>query len=239
MILTNENVLLGSLLGSKAVQQIPRFAAFENEVAKHVTPPISILPFQNKPHSIHESDDYDEVSRWITDKAKPVNDQFFPLSLQTTKDENPWLLPWEPYIDIQSNVRLAERYIAKAGTNQIGSIKERWSLDDYDITISGAFYGPIMRGKPAETYPIKDMERLKKYLMSAEAIQVFCEPFQILGISRIAITNMSFPFTKGEYVQAYQIRAKSDFPYDLIYKRKKKPSLYVGDVIGGTDEKYK
>ena len=239
MILTNENVLLGSLLGSKAVQQIPRFAAIENEVAKHVIPPFSILPFQNTPDLIHDSEDYESQTQWITDKAKPGSAQFFPLSLQTTKDEKPWMLPWEPLIDIQSNVRIAERYIAKAGTNQIGSIKERWSLDDYDITISGAFYGQVMRGKPAETYPIKDMEKLKKYLFSAEAIQVFCEPFQLLGINRIVITGMSFPFTKGEYVQAYEIRAKSDFPYELIYKRKKKPVVYVGEVIGGTSEKYK
>lgn len=239
MILTNENVLLGSLLGSKAVQQIPRFAAIENSVAKHVIPPVSILPFQNKPDLFHDSEDYEEQTQWITEKAKPESAQFFPLSFKSTKDENPWLLPWEPLIDIQSNVRMAERYIAKAGANQIGSIKERWSLDDYNITISGAFYGNVMRGKPAETYPIKDMEKLKKYLFAAEAIEVLCEPFQLLGINRIVITGMSFPFTKGEYVQAYEIRALSDFPHELIYQRKKKPVLDVGDVIGGIDEKYK
>lgn len=240
MILTNENVLLGSLLGSKAVQQIPRFAAIENEVAKHVTPPLSILPFQNKPDLIHNSEDYEEVSQWITDKAKPESAQFFPLSFRSSKDDGQWwTLPWEPLIDIQSNVRIAERYIAKAGKNLIGSIKERWSLDDFDITISGAFYGNVMRGMPAETYPRKDMEKLRDYLLTAEAIEVKCEPLQILGINKIAITGMSFPFTKGEYVQAYEIRAKSDFPYQLIYKRKKKPVIDVGEVIGGIDEKFK
>ncbi|ROH98411.1 hypothetical protein EGI16_21490 [Chryseobacterium sp. G0240] len=240
MILTNENVLLGSLLGSKAVEQIPRFAAFENEVGKHVIPPVSILPFQNHPNHIHDSEDYEEVVQWITDKAKPETAQFFPLSFRSSKDDGLWyLLPWEPLIDIQSNVRLTERYIAKSGKNLIGSIKERWSMDDYSITITGAFYGDKMRGKPAETYPRSDMERLRDYLLTPEAIEVKCEALQILNINNIVIESINFPFTKGEYVQAYEIRAKSDFPYDLIYKRKKKPVLDVGEVIGGIDEKYK
>ena len=45
---------------------------------------------------------------------------------------------------------------------------------------------------------------------------------------------MSFPFTKGENVQAFEIRAVSDFPYNLIYKRKK-GILTVGEADGNFD----
>lgn len=232
MILNDENILIGSLLGSQVVQQIPRFASVENEMAKHVLPAVSFIPLNNQKNDLYSSDDYEPVNLWMNDKAKPETAQFFPFSFRSSKDENWWLLPWEPLINISTNVRLAERYIAKAGKNQIGSIKERWSLDDFEITITGAFYGSQMRGTPAETYPRREMERLRDYLLTPEAIEVKCEALQILNINKISILGMNFPFTKGESVQAYEIRAKSDFPWDLIYKRKKKRTVIVGEATG-------
>lgn len=221
MRLSNENALIASLMGSKVVEQLPRFEAVENELTKHVLPPISFIPLNKKPNEIHEAEDFDKVELWMNDKAKPETAQFFPLSFRSSKDDNQWwLLPWEPLINISSNVRLTERYIAKSGNNLIGSIKERWSVDDYEITITGAFFGKQMKGNPAETYPRYEMERLRDYLLTPEAIEVKCEPLQILNINKISITGMNFPFTKGESVQAYEIKAKSDFPWDLIYKRK-------------------
>ena len=229
MKLTNENILIGSLLGSKAIEQLPRFEAVQNELAKHVTPPISFLPLSSKKDSLADGDNYNDVELWVTDKAKPESAQFFPLSFKSTADQDWYLLPWEPMINIDIPARIAERHIAKAGKNQIGSIKERWSLDDYNITITGAFYGHKIRGSVQETYPRYEMERLRNYLLSAEAIQVKCEPLQILNINKIAIMSVNFPFTKGESVQAYEIKAKSDFPYNLIYKRKKNYTLTMGD----------
>lgn len=229
MKLTNENALIGSLLGSKAIEQLPRFEAVQNELAKHVSVPISFLPTINKQDKLATGEKYNDVELWMADKAKPESAQFFPLSFKSTADKDWYLLPWEPLINIEASTRIAERYIAKAGKNQIGSIKERWSLDDFNITITGAFYGQKIRGSMAETYPRYEMERLRDYLLTAEAIQVKCEPLQILNINRVAITSVNFPFTKGESVQAYEIKAKSDFPYNLIYKRKKKYTVEVGN----------
>lgn len=222
MTFSNENMLIASLMGSQIVEQLPRFAAVENELSKHVLPPISFIPLNNKVDELYTAPDFEPVELWMNDKAKPESAQFFPLSFRSSKDDGQWfLLPWEPLINIEANVRQSERYIAKAGKNLIGSIKERWSVDDYEITITGAFYGPMMKGKPADTYPRYEMERLRDYLLTPEAIEVKCEAFQIHNINKISITGMSFPFTKGESVQAYEIRAKSDFPWNLIYKRKK------------------
>lgn len=230
-MINNKNILLASLLGGKVVQQLPRFAAVENEINKHVIPPISIVPLQNRTNEIYESNDYEEVSTWMNDKAKAPSAQFFPLSFRTEKDEDFWTLPWEPLIDLEANIRIAERYVAKSGKNLIGSIKERWSPDDYSITITGAFYGQKMRGPSSETYPREEMERLRKILLSPEAVEVQCELLQIYGINRISIYSMNFPFTKGESVQAYEIKAKSDFPWSLIYDRKKS-RIDVGIPIG-------
>lgn len=234
MELTNENILLGSLMGSKVVEQIPRFQAVQNEAAKHVLPPVRFLPIINQPVRVGYPNyqvENNEDLLWKNDPVISEDNQFFPFSFRSSKDENWYLLPWEPMINIQGSNRIIKRYVAKAGKNLIGSIKERWSTDDYEITITGAFYGDKLLGKPSQTYPRRDMEKLRDYLLTAEAIEVLCEPLQILGINKIAIEAVSFPFTKGENVQAYEIRAVSDFPYNLIYKRKT-GKLTVGETTG-------
>ncbi|MBB5334476.1 DUF6046 domain-containing protein [Chryseobacterium koreense] len=232
MALTDQDILISSLMGSKVVEQIPRFAAVENEIVKHVLPPIRFLPIMNQPVNVGEVNYDEELSEellWKNDKQISEDNQFFPFSFRSSKDENWFLLPWEPMINIEGGNIIAKRRIAKAGKNLIGSIKERWSTDDYNITITGAFYGDKLLGKHAQTYPRYEMERLRDYLLTAEAIEVLCEPLQILNINKIVIESVNFPFTKGENVQAYEIKAVSDFPYNLIYKRKK-VTLDVGEI---------
>ena len=232
MKLTNENVLIGSLMGSTVAKLIPRAGALENELSKHILPPVKILPFiQNKVGYNEVENDYNDSELWRQDKPLNEQEQFFPFSFRSSKDENFWLLPWEPIINIEAKTIIAKRYIAKAGKNYIGSVKERWSVDDYSITITGAFYGKKMRGNHQQTYPREDMERLKNYLLTAEALEVRSEPLQILGINRIVIESVTFPFTKGENVQAYEIKAVSDFPFKLLYEHKKtKAKIEIGDI---------
>lgn len=232
-MINNNNILLASLLGSKVIQQAPRFAAVENEINKHVIPPINIVPLNNKSNDLYDSRNYEEMNIWMNDKAKSENSQFFPLSFRSTDDGDIWwTLPWEPLIDVEANIIKAKRYVAKSGKKLIGSIKERWSPDDYNITITGAFYGQKMRGSYAETYPREEMEKLRDYLLAPEAIEVKCELFQIFGINKISIDSINFPFTKGESVQAYEIKATSDFPWQLLYKRR---TINVGTPIGEFD----
>lgn len=233
MKLSNENVFIASLMGSKVMEQLPRFAAVQNDLQKHVLPPVRFLPLQSQPDKVAFPDyevQNNEAELWMNDKQKSKDFQFFPLQFKTSKEKQYWLFPWEPMINIEAKTKITKRYVAKQGAGLIGSIKERWSTDDYYITITGAFFGDKMLGKPAQTYPRIEMEKLRDYLLSAEAIQVLCEPLQILNINKIVIESVSFPFTKGENVQAYEIRAISDFPYDLIYKRKK-GKLDMGDII--------
>lgn len=236
MKLTNENVMIASLLGSQVVEQIPRFAQVENELAKRVLPPVKFLPLQNQQDNYKAAEDFSESEIWLSDKPLSESDQFFPFSFKKANEENYWLLPWEPLINIEAKNIITKRYIAKAGKNHIGSIKERWATDDYQITITGAFIGDKMRGIAAQTYPRQDMERLRDYLLTPEALEVKCELLQILGINRIVIESVNFPFTKGENVQAYEIKAMSDFPYQLLYEYKTKGMLEVGMPIREKEE---
>lgn len=231
MKLTNEDILMASLLGSQVVEQIPRFAEVENELAKRVLPPIRFLPLQNQKDGFVKLEDYKKAEIWLSDKPLLESNQFFPLSFKKASDKNYWLLPWEPLINIEAKNIITKRYVAKGGKNHIGSIKERWSTDDYQITITGAFIGDKMRGIAAQTYPRKDMEKLKDYLLTPEALEVKCELLQILGINRIVIESVNFPFTKGENIQAYEIKAVSDFPYQLLYEHKAKGKLEVGKLL--------
>lgn len=221
MRLTNEDILIGSLIGSSVVEKLPRFAVIQNELSKHVLPPINFLPIRSTDTNVRNVSNDRDVELWVEDKLIAEDQQFFPFSFRSSKDDNWWMLPWEPMINISVSNIIAKRRVAKAGKNQIGTIKERFATDDYQITISGAFVGNKMLGKPAETYPRYEMEKLRDYLLTAEAIEVKCEALQILNINKIVIEEMSFPFTKGENIQAYEIKAISDFHYDLIYKRKK------------------
>ena len=236
MEFTNENILLASLMGSKVVEQIPRFQAVQNEAAKHVLPPVRFLPIINQPVKVGYPNyqvENNEDLLWRNDPVISEDNQFFPFSFSVDGIE--WfLLPWEPMINIQGSNRIIKRNIAKAGKNPIGSIKERWSTDDYEITITGALYGDRMFGKAAQTYPRAEMAKLRDLLLTPKELHVLCEPLQILGINKIVIESMNFPFTKGENVQAYEIRAVSDFPYNLIYKRKT-GKLTVGETTGEFD----
>ena len=230
MRLTNEDALMASLLGSQAVKSLPRFAAVQNEMAKHVLPPIPFLPIKNQ--EIYQVDDWGvEHALWMNDAPIDEESQFFPFSFKRESEDQFYLLPWEPMISISARNIIAKRHVAKAGSKLIGTIKERISTDDFEITITGAFYGEKMRGAYPETYPREDMERLRDYFLIPERLQVKSEPLQILGVNYISIEEVNFPFTKGENVQAYEIKAVSDFDWDLVFKKTRgKSGFSTGDI---------
>lgn len=237
MKLSNESGLLASLMGNQVAKAIPRYAAIENEIGKHVIPPIRFLPLNTKDVEISNPEsNEDQYEIWKGTAPTPEDQQFFPFTFYSEDEKIQYLLPWEPIINIEGGNIIAKRNVAKGGQNQFGSIKERWATDDYHITITGALYGDRLLGKSDVTYPREDMERLRSYLLRRNAIRITCEPLQILGINKIVIESMSFPFTKGENVQAYEIKALSDSDYKLIYERKK-GELEVGMPVGGLEDK--
>ena len=215
------DILFASLVGSKVAESIPRFGAVQNELAKHVLPPIPFLPFKNtdKIDEVEENDSYEGGELWKADLTTPKDKQFFPLSF-SADDEKWYLLPYEPMLNITGKNSIVRRKVAKVkndkGVSLSGTIKERWTRDDYEITITGALIGSLLTGDIEECFPKNDFQKLKDYMIEAKRISIRCEPLQLLDISHIVVEDFSFPFTKGENVQAYEIKAYSDFDYKLL-----------------------
>ena len=217
--MNNTDILFASLVGSKIVEMVPRLTAVQNELMKHVLPPIPFLPFRNS-EGITEVTPEEYLNLWESDKAVSEEQQFFPMSLSIDEGATFFRLPYEPLISISGKNVIAKRRVAKWSEDKkdqlTGTIKERWSQDDYEITITGVLMGALIKGNYADCFPRDDFDKLKKVLTNAKEIRVKCPPLELLGINYIVIDDFSFPFTKGENVQAYEIRACSDFSYNLL-----------------------
>lgn len=138
----------------------------------------------------------------------------FPLSIKLTDSSDWWLLPTEPIITISGGTILVRRNVAKLSNKDKalrGSIKERWSQDDYSISIDGLF-----TRHDEWKYPQDDVRKLRGILEARKAIDVKCQLFEIFGIGRIVAEKFDFPFTKGEENQAYSIKAYSDDDWNLL-----------------------
>lgn len=216
----NTDILFASLVGSKIVEMVPRLTTVQNELMKHVLPPISFLPFRNK-EGVLEVSQQEYKNLWEADAVLGKDQQFFPLSLSIDGGNTFFRLPYEPLISVSGKNVITKRRVSKwnaenAKQLSTGTIKERWSQDDYEITITGVLMGPLLRGNMEDCYPIADFQKLKKVLTHAKQIKVNCALLELLGINDIVIENFIFPFTKGENVQAYEIKACSDFNYNLL-----------------------
>ena len=221
MGLTNQNILLTSILGSKIAKKLPRFEAVQNEGAKHVLPPIPFLPLQ-KQVKVEPPEEYEWDTNYIVMPTHiPEEQQFFPLKFRKINDAQWYLLPYEPMITISGKNNIVKRNVAKK-SKFIGTIKEFWSQDDYQITITGAMYGAIEAGTIEDCYPIEQFEKLRDYITEPMGVEINCYPLNLLGITKIVVEEFTLPFTKGENVQAYEIKALSDDTYDLLVKRDSK-----------------
>lgn len=229
--MNNQDISFAGLMGSKAIETLRNLDLVQNNLQKHVLPVLPFLPFSNKTiiqniASEKQSEAWKEEKNrqknaiWQADPVLSQEQQFFPLYFSFEDSSTKWLFPYEPIINITGGNNIVTRNVAKQSHENSGilsgTIKERWSQKDYEITITGVLIGQQLRGKPEECYPKDDLTKLLAFLTNAGNIIVYCHPFEILGINRIVIKDFSFPFTKGENVQAYEIQALSDFNYNLL-----------------------
>ncbi len=217
MILDNRDILFASLMGSQAVGLIQRSNIVQNELSKRVLPPIPFLPLKNETE-IAKAGSYTIENNWQVNDSTPESKQFFPLSFSFTEGGQKWLFPFEPMINISSGNNIIKRNVAKQGEKLIGTIKERWSRKDFDIQVTGVLMGNMLQGTPEQTFPREQMERLFEFLKHSKEFFVYCHPLEILGITKVVVEDYSFPFTKGENVQAYDLKLTSDFAYNLLIK---------------------
>ena len=121
-----------------------------------------------------------------------------------------WLFPVEPMISLNGQNILVRRHVNK-GTIK-GSIKERWTQDDYTVRIEG-----ILMSRDGK-YPDEDVATLKNFC-EAGHVKALCPLMEIFGISQLAIESWDIPFTTGLTNQNYTITAYSDDIYKLLLSR--------------------
>lgn len=219
MALNQTDLLFASLVGSGLVKSLPRLGVIQNELQKHVLPVLPFLPLQNTSGvPAVQSEVFEGLN--TADPPTPEDKQFFPLSLSIDDGKSWFLLPYETMINISGKNTIVKRSVAKwkeseGVKNRIGTIKERFSQDDWQIDITGVLIGSLLTGNVDDCYPIDDFMKLVKVLKKVK-VKVKCPPLAILDIDTIVIEDFSFPFTKGENVQAYTITAFSDYSYNLI-----------------------
>lgn len=121
-----------------------------------------------------------------------------------------WLFPMEPMISVNGQNILVRRNVSKGKIR--GSIKERWTQDDYSVRIEGILMG--MDGK----YHEADVAKLRSFC-EAGHVKALNPLLEIFGISQLAIESWDIPFTSGTINQNYTIQAYSDDIYKLLLSR--------------------
>lgn len=134
----------------------------------------------------------------------------FPLEISLVDQEDWWLVPIEPLITLTGRNIIVRRQVSKGKIR--GSIKERWTQDDYQVKIEGA----LMNLK-RDDYPRDDVQKLRNFCEAAK-LKVRCPLFEIFSINQIVVESYDFPFTKGIQNQQYTINAYSDDTYKLLLK---------------------
>lgn len=132
-----------------------------------------------------------------------------PMTLFAMNSRERFLLPFEPLVSVSGKNIIARRKVAKA--KESGTIKERWSRDDYEVTIQG-----VLTSDDRRKYPSGYMRRLLDLFQQRQAIEVEQAVLAVFGIRYLAIESVNFPHTKGLENQNYEIKAYSDTPISLL-----------------------
>ena len=121
-----------------------------------------------------------------------------------------WTIPIEPLVSVSGGNVVSRRTVAKG--KHRGTIKERWTQDDYNIIIRGV----LINHENESKFPEADLQKLRQVCEAAEAVQVECDMLQYFDIYRAVVLKYNFPFTHGEMNQTYQITLVSDDLTDIL-----------------------
>lgn len=216
-MLTDKDLVFASLMGVDKVGMYQRTQVVQDELSKRYIPRIPFLPIRNKNVIAEQQRNYDLTIN-ETEPPTPEDKQFFPLSFSFTESGQKWLFPYEPMLTFGSGNNIVKRNVAKQGEKLIGTVKERWSRKDFDITVTGILMGQITTGLAEDTYPKRDLEKLFEHLTFAKELFIYSYPLELAGITKVVVEDYTFPFTKGENVQAYDLKLTSDYSYNLLVK---------------------
>lgn len=131
-----------------------------------------------------------------------------PLTLRR-EDGTAYAFPIDPIINVSSKNIIVRRYVAKGALK--GSVKESFSQDDYEITVSG-----ILMGDTAEE--LNGMVAALRELCEAqETLGVECDMLvDGYGITKVVVESYQFPHTKGLENQNYTLKLYSDSSVNIL-----------------------
>lgn len=142
------------------------------------------------------------------------------LSLSGTVDgqQREYVFRLDPIIAVSGKNIITRRYVAKQRVQRegeavlrSGSVKESWSQDDYDITISG-----VLIGETAEELN-EQVQDLQSVLVCGESLAVVNDLLNSgYGITHVVVDSFQFPHTKGMRNQAYTIKCYSDSSINIL-----------------------
>ncbi|WP_035560948.1 DUF6046 domain-containing protein [Hymenobacter sp. IS2118] len=124
-----------------------------------------------------------------------------------TKPMGDWLLPHSATAEF----RQAKNLTKSSPSGSVGTVKEMWSLEDWDITIRGL----ILHRLP-NVFPEEQVRALLEWSRLADSIRVSGEMFGLLGIDRLVIENLNLGKVAGmPNVVPFQMQCSSDEAVEL------------------------
>ncbi|MCD8080188.1 MAG: DUF6046 domain-containing protein [Bacteroides sp.] len=137
-----------------------------------------------------------------------------PLRLKSSSEKEWFTLPMEPMVSITGKNVIVRRNVAKSNRDKgKGSVKERWSQDDYEIVIQG-----LVSERNQKKYPNDYVNRLLELFDQHQAVEVEHDILTLFGITHLSLESISFPHTKGMNNQNFEIKAYSDTSVELLIK---------------------
>lgn len=212
MSTTNRFILQNLALRAMGLTKVPPYWLFRENNFNGVN-----LGYMSAAKTIPDSSGFDvetmsdaELEDVVRTNATGVP-MVLPLRFQLEESgAQEWLFPMEPMISVNGQNILVRRNVSKGKIR--GSIKERWTQDDYSVRIEGILMG--MDGK----YPEADVAKLRSFC-EAGHVKALNPLLEIFGISQLAIESWDIPFTSGTINQNYTIQAYSDDIYKLLLSR--------------------
>lgn len=173
-----------------------------------------IVPFKQvveptKPEKFdYETDDLTAHSSGTYNLGAVDMHQLCKVTLTGIYNGSVWESKKDPLISISGKNTIVKRHVAKA--TYIGSIKEFWSRDDFEITISGVIYD--------DNNSYQEIKDLIEVCGKNAYVQVSCEFINAMQIHYLSIESFDLPFTPGEGNYQYTIKAVSDDNYQVLEK---------------------
>lgn len=192
------------------INEITNVSKFSQQALGFAFPPIIPLKTVVVVKEAQDKEADEELQRRLKSGLVENTNWIVPLTFRTA-DLGDFKLPLDPVIALSGKNIITRRYVNKSKTR--GTIKERWSEDDWEISITGVII------EENEELRLEYIRKLISYCEYPGSVEVICPLFNEMDIQRIVIESYDFPFTRGIENQAFIIKAYGDESYTLLIEQ--------------------